>query len=115
MTPDREPTRAEVDKLPGPLLLEFGTAWCPYCLMLRPTVAALLHQYPEVEHVAIEDGPGQPLGRSFGVKLWPTFVLMRDGQVIQQLARPSPKALEKAMQSLLPEPPAIGGDSSAGG
>ena len=44
--------------------------------------------------------PGQPLGRSFGVKLWPTFVLMRDGQVLQQLARPSPRAFEEAMQGI---------------
>jgi thioredoxin 1 len=100
MTSDREPTRAAVDNLTGPVLLEFGTDWCPYCLTLRPTVAELLRQYPEVQHIAIEDGPGQPLGRSFGVKLWPTFVLMRDGQVVQQLARPSPKTLEQAMQGL---------------
>jgi thioredoxin 1 len=100
MTPDREPTRPEVDALAGTILLEFGTDWCPYCLMLRPTVAALLRQYPEVQHLAIEDGPGQPLGRSFGVKLWPTFVLMRDGQVLQQLARPSPRAFEEAMQGI---------------
>jgi hypothetical protein len=24
---DREPARAEVDRLPGPVLLEFGTDW----------------------------------------------------------------------------------------
>lgn len=24
---DRQPTRAEVDRLPGPVLLEFGAAW----------------------------------------------------------------------------------------
>jgi thioredoxin 1 len=100
MTPDREPTRAEVDALSGTVMLEFGTDWCPYCLMLRPTVAALLLQYPQVNHIAIEDGPGQPLGRSFSVKLWPTFVLMRDGYVVKQLARPSPQTLEKAMQEL---------------
>ncbi len=25
--PGREPTRAEIDREPGPLLLEFGTGW----------------------------------------------------------------------------------------
>lgn len=100
MTTDHEPTRAEVDALPGTVLLEFGTDWCPYCQRLRPTVAALLRQYPEVQHIAIEDGPGQPLGRSFSVKLWPTFVLMRDGHAVWQLTRPSPQTLEEAMQEL---------------
>lgn len=36
----------------------------------------------------VEDGKGKPLGRSFAVKLWPNFVLLRDGQVTGQLARP---------------------------
>jgi thioredoxin 1 len=101
MTADSEPTRAEVDALPGPVLLEFGTDWCPYCQMLRPTVASLLRQYPEVQHIAVEDGPGQPLGRSFGVKLWPTFVLLRDGDVLQQLVRPAPLAMEQAVMNHL--------------
>ncbi len=100
MTADSEPTRAEVDALPGPVLLEFGTDWCPYCVMLRPTVAALLRQYPEVQHIAVEDGPGQPLGRSFGVKLWPTFVLMRDGQVLRHLVCPAPPTFEQAMRAV---------------
>ncbi|HAB86275.1 MAG TPA: thiol reductase thioredoxin, partial [Pseudomonas sp.] len=26
-----EPSRAEVDALEGPVLLEFGTAWCGHC------------------------------------------------------------------------------------
>jgi thioredoxin 1 len=100
MTAEREPTRAEVDEMPGPVLLEFGTDWCPYCLLLRPRVAALLRKHPEVRHIAVEDGPGEPLGRSFGVKLWPTFVFLRDGVVLRQLVRPAPPELEAAMQDL---------------
>jgi thioredoxin 1 len=92
-----EPSRAEVDQLPGPVLLEFGASWCPYCLEMRSTVAALLRQHPEVRHIRVEDGPRRPLGRSFRVKLWPNFVLMRDGQVLRQLARPAPAELQEAM------------------
>ena len=36
----------------------------------------------------IADGPGRPLGRSFGVKLWPTLVFLRDGEHVDQLERP---------------------------
>ena len=35
-----------------------------------------------------EDGPGQPLGRSYRVKLWPTLVFLRDGQEVARLVRP---------------------------
>ena len=36
----------------------------------------------------VEDGKGEPLGRSFGVTLWPTFVFLKDGKEIARLVRP---------------------------
>lgn len=51
-------------------------------------MAALLAQHPEVRHLNIEDGKGKPLGRSFQVKLWPTLVFQRDGQVRRVAVRP---------------------------
>jgi thioredoxin 1 len=35
-----------------------------------------------VRHVKVEDGSGRRLGRSFGVKLWPTLVFLRDGREV---------------------------------
>ena len=49
----------------------------------------------------VEDGPGRPLGRSFRVKLWPSFVFLRDGQAVRQLARPSHAELEGAFRELV--------------
>ena len=40
-------------------------------------------------HIKVEDGPGQRLGRSFGVKLWPTLVFLKDGREIERLVRPT--------------------------
>ena len=85
-----EMTRAEVTAFEGPLVLEFGAAWCGYCRTLAPAVAELVRQFPQVTHVKIEDGPGKPLGRSFQVKLWPTLVFLRDGQVQKIAVRPAP-------------------------
>jgi thioredoxin 1 len=83
------PSRAEVDAYPGPLVLEFGTAWCGYCRSFAPIFAQLLKSSSGVRHIKVEDGPGEPLGRSFGVKLWPTLVFLRDGRVRHQVARPT--------------------------
>ena len=95
------PTRAELDAMAGPVLLEFGTAWCGFCRALAPRVSALLDQHPEVRHVKVEDGPGRPLGRSFQVKLWPNLVFLRDGRVVRQLARPGHDQLEQAFRELV--------------
>jgi thioredoxin 1 len=98
--PAREPTREEVDRMDGPVLLEFGATWCGLCRMLAPRLAVLLARYPDVRHIKIEDGPGQPLGRSFRVKLWPTLVFLRDGEVISQVARPHPDEVRQGLEAI---------------
>lgn len=97
---EQAPSRDQLNGRTGPVLVEFGTAWCGHCISAVPGVQALLSRHPEVAHVKVEDGPGRPLGRSFGVKLWPNFVLMRDGEVVRQLARPRRGELEQAFCEL---------------
>src|SRR5688500_1897614 len=80
-----ELTREQVDMLPGPTVLEFGTGWCGYCLAARPLIDQVLGEHPEVRHVQVEDGRGKRLGRSFGVKLWPTLVFYRDGSEVARV------------------------------
>ena len=99
---EREPTREEIDALPGPVVLEFGAIWCPHCQALRPVLAALLQQYPAVRHIKVEDGRGKPLGRSFRVKLWPTLVFLRDGQVIDQVSRPERDQVRAGLDAVAP-------------
>ena len=82
------PDRSEVDALPGPTLLEFGTGWCGYCRAAQPLVEQALRDHPGLRHVKVEDGSGRALGRSYRVKLWPTLVFLRDGQEVARLVRP---------------------------
>lgn len=98
--PDQAPTRQEVDRMPGAVLVEFGTASCGFCGALAPRVASLLASHPEVRHLKVEDGPGRPLGRSFQVRLWPNLVFLREGRVVRQLARPGYEQLEEAFRAV---------------
>src|SRR6266516_4852985 len=100
----QEPKRAEVDALPGPVLVEFGTPWCPHCQALQPQLADLLTKYPQVRHVKVEDGKGKPLGRAFRVKLWPNLVFLRDGEVVQQSARPAAGEVRQGLDAITAGP-----------
>jgi thioredoxin 1 len=85
---DIEPPRADIDALSGPTLVEFGSPWCGYCHAAQPLLAETLGEHPRVRHIKIADGKGRRLGRSFGVKLWPTLVFMREGKEVARLVRP---------------------------
>ncbi|MFL6665039.1 MAG: thioredoxin family protein [Rhizobacter sp.] len=101
-----EPTRAEIDALAGPTLVEFGTAWCGWCRAAQPAIESALAAHPQVRHLKIEDGRGRPLGRSFGVKLWPTLVFLADGQAKAKLVRPGDgAAISQALAQIDPPAP----------
>jgi thioredoxin 1 len=95
-----EPTREEIDRMAGPVVLEFGAEWCGFCQAARPLLASLLKEFPAARHVRIEDGKGKPLGRSFRVKLWPTFVFLRDGQLVRQAVRPSSEEIRQGLEAI---------------
>ena len=82
------PDRATVDAMAGPVVVEFGTDWCGHCQVARPFVQAAFDAHPGVRHVKVEDGRGRRLGRSFGVKLWPTLVFLLDGVEQVRVVRP---------------------------
>jgi len=82
------PSRAEVDQFPGATVVDFGTNWCGFCRAAEPLVDAAFGPYPAVRHIKVEDGSGRPLGRSFGIKLWPTLVFLKDGQEVARVTRP---------------------------
>lgn len=82
------PSREEVERLAGTAVLEFGSPGCGYCRRVEPLAAAALARHPGVRHVRIEDARGRPLGRSFNIKLWPTFVFLSNGREVARLVRP---------------------------
>jgi len=97
-------SRTELDALPGATVVEFGTNWCGWCRRAQPLLEQAFADYGQVRLLKVEDGSGFPLGRSFGVKLWPTLVLMRDGVEVAKLVRPA--NIEQIQQALAQIQPA---------
>lgn len=96
-----EPSPADVQKLKGALVIEFGTAWCGHCQAAQPLLAKAFARHAAVNHLKIEDGSGRRLGRAFRVKLWPTLIFLRDGEEISRLVRPTDvNAIDEALAKI---------------
>ncbi len=94
-----EPTREEIDAFTEPAVLEFGATWCGYCQAAQAHIASVMKNHPTVRHIKIEDGKGRPLGRAFGVKLWPTLVYLEKGVEKGRAVRPNNAAEIEAIFS----------------
>ncbi len=91
MTPPYTPqtlTHDAAQALPGATVLEFGTNWCSWCQGAQPAIAQALQGHAGLRHLKIEDGKGRPLGRAYGVKLWPTLIFLKDGHEVARVVRP---------------------------
>ncbi|MES2325658.1 MAG: thioredoxin family protein [Pseudomonadota bacterium] len=84
-----QPDRSAIDATQGVLVLDFGTDWCGFCRAAAPLIGEALAAWPDARHLKVEDGSGRALGRSFRVKLWPTVVVIRDGQEVARVVRPA--------------------------
>jgi len=99
---ERQPERADIDALAGPVVVEFGTNWCGYCRASHRYLDPVLSADGNLTYLKVEDGKGRSLGRSFRVKLWPTAIFLRDGVEVARLVRPtSREAVEEALRQLV--------------
>lgn len=84
---EQAPTIEQVSALAGHVILEFGAPWCEHCQVAAPSVKEVLSKL-ELPHIKVFDGKGKSLGRSFKVKLWPTLILLNNGQEVARVVRP---------------------------
>ncbi len=85
---ETSPERAILDRTPGPLVVEFGSNDCGICQAALPLITEAMAGV-NVAHYRIQDGKGRRLGRSFGIKLWPTLIMLLDGVEVGRIVRPA--------------------------
>lgn len=85
-------TRAALES-PVPVLVDFWAAWCGPCRAMAPHVEALAEAYDGKVRVGKVDADGnQDIVAKLDVRSLPTFLVIKQGQVVGQIVGAVPKS-----------------------
>jgi thioredoxin 1 len=106
---------AEIEQSRGIALVDFGADWCPPCRMMAPVIERIASEYAGRATVGTLDVDANPRVQArYDVRSLPTFLLFRDGEVVDRIVGAVPKSrLTERLDALLRE--GRSGSSSSNG
>ena len=83
---------AEVKNSDKTVLIDFYADWCGPCRMVSPIVDEIAAEHPEYLICKVNVDQEGELASQFGVVSIPTLVVIKNGNVVQQVSGARPKA-----------------------
>lgn len=85
----------EAFKKPGLSVFDFYATWCGPCKAMAPLLGKLTEEYPKAAFYKIDVDENMELARELEVMAMPTFLLTKDGSILEKIVGADPSRLEK--------------------
>ncbi len=80
----KENFEVEVLNSDKPVVVDFWATWCGPCRMVAPTFEALSKELPDIKFGKVNTDEQQALAQQFQVMTIPTFLLFKNGKVVEK-------------------------------
>ena len=67
------------------LLVDFWAEWCGPCKSMHPIFSRMAKKYEQVRFARVNVDNSQDVAKKFNVQSIPTFIMFKNGQVVQQM------------------------------
>ena len=68
----------------GITLIDFYADWCGPCKAIAPIIDELAEEVTDAKVVKVDTEESPELGARFGIRSIPTFIVMKDGEVVNK-------------------------------
>ncbi|CAI9116825.1 OLC1v1018089C1 [Oldenlandia corymbosa var. corymbosa] len=68
------------------VVIDFSATWCGPCRLMSPVLDELAGQHPQVTFLKVDVDDLRSVAQQWGVEAMPTFVVMKEGKVVERFS-----------------------------
>mmetsp|Transcript_12428 Transcript_12428/g.15555 ORF Transcript_12428/g.15555 Transcript_12428/m.15555 type:complete len:158 (-) Transcript_12428:224-697(-) len=82
------------------VVIDFSATWCGPCKMIAPFYEELSNAFPGLAFVKIDVDESADIAASYGVSAMPTFIFLKDGEVVDKIMGANPQKLKEFCEEM---------------